>query len=488
MTITRHFVDVGGRRVHYRRSGSGPPVVLLHESPRSSYALIPLLQRLGPGLTGFALDTPGYGDSDPLTLVRPDIADFADAVAAAMAAIGIDAAPVYGTHTGASIALECAARHPKRCIAALLDGFPVFTPAEQADSLSTYLPPFLPSADGTHMAWLWARVRDQFLFFPWNRYAESARLWRALPDARFLTGVALDFLRAGDFYRVGYAAAFRHRPRAALASLTVPTVIGAREDDLLFGHLDRLPDLPAGVAIDRFSANRDLWGERMRAHFLAHATGAAPPVSHGPLPAARVGGTYVDLPGGGQIFVRGATGGEGLPLVLIHPSPGGSSYWFDSLQRLAGRRPVLAFDLPGHGDSDPPSAPGLDGVVESLELALARLGIDAAELRGAGTGAVVAGALQRINPGRYRSVSMTDLPVAGVAPPPALIEGTAGGHLMSAWYQVRDDAILGPWYARPARHRCGSDLDVQALHRQTIDLLKAPFDLVLLHEMLAATG
>jgi pimeloyl-ACP methyl ester carboxylesterase len=34
--VTRHFVEVDGRRVHYRTCGSGPPLVLLHGSPGDS--------------------------------------------------------------------------------------------------------------------------------------------------------------------------------------------------------------------------------------------------------------------------------------------------------------------------------------------------------------------------------------------------------------------------------------------------------------------
>ncbi len=485
MTITRHFVDVGGRRVHYRRSGSGPPVVLLHESPRSSAALIPLLQRLGDGLTGFALDTPGYGQSDALPMERPEIADFADAVAATMAAIGIAGAPVYGTHTGASIALECAVRRPARCCAAVLDGFPVFSHREQAEYLAHYLPPFRPAIDGTHLAWLWARVRDQFLFFPWNRRGEAARLWRPLPDATFLTGVALDFLRAGDFYRVGYAAAFRHRPQTSLAALAVPTVIGAREDDLLFSHLERMPALPDCVAIDRFSRDRDLWGATLRTHFHRLATGTSPPPDHAALPDARIGSTYVDLPHG-QLHVQGAFGGEGRPVVLIHPSPGGSAYWFDTLQRLAGRRPVLAVDLPGHGDSDPVDAPDLINLVEILDAALEKLGIDEAEIRGAGTGAVVAQALQRHNAQNYPELTLIDPPGEGAGVPLAHPVGLEGGHLMAAWHHVRDEAILGPWCARPGLHRFGDELDVAAIHRCSVDMLKAPVDTVLLKNLLRA--
>ena len=50
MTITRHFIDVTNpdgsrRRVHYRRAGMGPPVVLIHQSPRSGAEYEGLIKR-----------------------------------------------------------------------------------------------------------------------------------------------------------------------------------------------------------------------------------------------------------------------------------------------------------------------------------------------------------------------------------------------------------------------------------------------------------
>jgi pimeloyl-ACP methyl ester carboxylesterase len=260
----RHYITVGDRQQHYRRCGKGPAVVLLHESPRSSAALLPLIEKLGDGFTIFALDTPGYGGSDPLPHARPEIEEYADALADTFDALGIERAPVYGTHTGALIAFEFARRHRDRCTVCVLDGFPVFTPNEREQFLASYLPPFRPDAQGAHLAWLWSRVRDQFRFFPWNYRGDDARLPIPLPPIDRIHLVAMDFLAAGDGYRTGYAAAFRHDTGAALARLDIPIVAAAREDDLLFSHLDRMPKLPEGSRIVRLSADRDVWGKALR--------------------------------------------------------------------------------------------------------------------------------------------------------------------------------------------------------------------------------
>ena len=108
-SITRHYIDVQGRRVHYRRCGEGPPVVMLHESPRSGTALLALMA-LGPvNVTMLAFDTPGCGDSEPLNNPDAEIADYADAFARTLTALGIERAVVYGTHTGAAMSTRTGA-------------------------------------------------------------------------------------------------------------------------------------------------------------------------------------------------------------------------------------------------------------------------------------------------------------------------------------------------------------------------------------------
>ena len=473
--ITRHYLDVGGRLVHYRRAGHGPPVVLLHASPRSSVELLPLIELLPDGVTVFALDTPGYGQSAPLPLARPTLADYADALRATMAALGIARAPVHGTHTGASIAYELALRHPDACALALLDGFPVFTALEREEALANYLPPFRPAVDGTHLTWLWSRVRDQTMFFPWYRRGMGARLHLPPAPAAALHAIALDVLRAGDGYRVAYAAAFAGKPLDSLAELRAPVLFGSRTDDVLLPHLDRLPTLPPGCAVEQFPAARPGYAAALHRHMLASGRGEAPAPAQATLPQGRAGWAYVDLPDG-QLHVRGSLGGSGQPLLLLHALPGSSLQYAAALDRTAGQRPAVAPDLPGAGDSDVWPEAGPAGATSALVALCDRMGFGATEVCGDGTGALLARWLHRRDPGRFALGTLTSLPRPDAAPPEAgrFAPDPVGAHLLAAWHHVRDSAILGGWERRePAPFDM---LDADALHAAAVELAKARSD------------
>ena len=122
--IERAFLTLPGRQVHYRRAGGGPAVVLLHQSPKSSEELIPMMRLLAPHFTVLAPDTPGYGLSDPIAApdTEPEIDAFADAVAEFFDGMGLERAGVYGLHTGAAIGTRFAARYPERVAALVANG------------------------------------------------------------------------------------------------------------------------------------------------------------------------------------------------------------------------------------------------------------------------------------------------------------------------------------------------------------------------------
>ena len=471
----RQTVDLAGREVGFRYAGSGPPAVLLHESPRSSVALLPLMERLAGRFTVFGFDTPGFGGSDPLAMDRPSSTDYADALADAMTALGIARAPVYGTHTGACIAMDLALGHPDRVSVAVMDGYPVFTPAEQEELLRAYLPPFRPSWDGVHVAWLWARVRDQFTFFPWYAAGNLGRLPRDPPPLDFHQLVVEDFLRAGDHYRPAYAAAFRFDGIGPLARVQVPVAIVAREDDLLFPHLDRLPDtLPDRIAVHRLGADRDAWGAAVGDIMAAHPGQAtAPQPAADPLGARQVRRRFMETPAGAA-HVRFAGPQDGRPVVLLHRTPGQAAELDDRLMRLGRHGPAIAIDLPGNGESDLAEPTGLSGIIAWIGGCLDALGIRDCDLAGEGTGAAFAAALAADGPVAVRRLTLAQAPAGADGNPessgapacPDLRPRWDGAHLAAAWYWARDSLLYRRWDARTAAGawRLPDDPPVGLLH------------------------
>lgn len=435
----RIAVTPGGRAIGYRRLGAGPAVALLHASPRSAAALLPLARRLAHRFTVFAFDTPGFGWSDPLPLERPDAHDYGDALVEAFDALGLGRVPVYGSHTGAAIAVAAALDHPDRVGAVALDGYAVFTPQEQAEALASYLAPLRPNWDGTHLAFLWSRVKDQFSFFPWYLRSQVARLPRPLLPPAAMQAVVQDFLAAGDAYRPGYAAAFRFPGLSALRRVTVPTVALARSDDLLFDDLDALTELPACVTIRRLGTEEAAWAAAVAGALQPGAEAAAPDSA----PHGGTGAMDVHrVPGGTIGSLR--TPGPGRPIVLLPPIPGSVRGEADLIRALARHRPVIAADLPGFGAS----ALDTPGAASTIADMLRQRGIDQYDVLACGESASIGAALCRTMPGA-RLVLLHPIPETGrAAIRDAMVDVTpqpGGGHLLAAWHQLRDTSLWWPW-------------------------------------------
>ena len=96
-----------------RVAGSGPAVLALHESPRSSHSLLPLIDALAHRYTVITLDTPGYGESDALEPSRPEASDFVAVIGGVLDALQIRNVLPYGTHTGAALEVAFALVQPE---------------------------------------------------------------------------------------------------------------------------------------------------------------------------------------------------------------------------------------------------------------------------------------------------------------------------------------------------------------------------------------
>ncbi len=463
MTITRHFIDVknpdgSARRVHYRRAGSGPPVLLIHQSPRSSAEYVPMLERWSADFTCLAPDTPGFGESAPLPNAAPVVNDYADAVIAFMDALDLPRAGAYGFHSGAITLITAAKRQPQRFNAVAAEGYAVWTDAERADFAARYTPPYTLMPYGEHLTWTWHRLREQSWFFPWYAADDAHRLPFPHDSARANHNMAMDVLAAGPSYALGYAAVLqapRDLPEPGAA--TPPCLLSGRGGDPLQAHIDRLGPLPPGWEAVKLETAADT-----EAASRAWLKARAEPAMVLPRPPDDEG--YVPVAGFGQLHWLGD---RACGHLHLH-APG-------SAAEFAARPGVLALDLPGHGLSDCfAEAPTLDQLADVLEAALEML--VTADLR-----AVTGDGITEVLAARLATRLGLEPAAAGNAPVPGFPDLAAdrfGSHLTRAWGYARAEAAFAPWDAPSAENAIPvvpGALDPARLHRRTLAALRARF-------------
>lgn len=64
-SITRHSWDFEGIEVHYDKTGSGPPLLILHGWGSSAQVMLPLAKSLADRYTCYVPDLPGFGRTAP---------------------------------------------------------------------------------------------------------------------------------------------------------------------------------------------------------------------------------------------------------------------------------------------------------------------------------------------------------------------------------------------------------------------------------------
>ena len=483
LRIGKHFVSVGIRRVHYLRAGSGPALVLLHASACSAKVMRPLIETFAARFTTLAPDTPGFGLSDKLAVEAPTVEDFADALAETLDALGIAQAAVYGRHTGASIAIEFAARHPARCAMALTDGYPLLSGDYDEAHIRDYLRPIVPSWDGTHLVWLWFRYREQHAFWPWNAQRLANRADQDVPDDAFLHRGVVEFLEAGDDYRLGYAAPFRHDAIGAFGRLKVPVCFGTRAGDWLHRQV---PLYPTGTWHEEMPRDAEAAARRELDILLRHPAGTVPPAPPpcAPLPG-RATTDYVDV-GGASLLVRSVATSESAPLLVLPHLPGSSWLYEELLHAVGEARPAYAIDVPGHGESDamPGNPQSVDVWADSMLRAIDALGLGRLHVYGHNGGATLAVELAIRAPGRVLSVVL-DAPVilddeerSRLADhyAPDIVPSWDGSHLLRAWHHLRDQELWWPWFDRRRAAIRGNEarIDPEALTRRVREILKQP--------------
>lgn len=458
LPMQRAFVEAGGRRAHLRRWGDGPAVVLVHGSPQSSRAVETQASVMAAaGLCAIAPDTPGNGLSDALAKPDPDSGDYARALAELLDVLGLGRVGLYGFHTGAATATAFAALYPDRTTAVVVDGLPAWTEAERSELLGGYLPPFRPHWDGSHLTWMWARLEEQTVFFPWHTPEPAARMDYDVSSPEHIHANAMDLLDAGDAYRPAYRAAFTFRPEAWLERVAAPMLIAATALDPLRPHLAR-PTLAARPS-QVFDSGPEL--HRAAAAFLRAAPGDPAPAAFPRL--SRTAGFA--LTGSGPLAWRGRLDGAGRLRVWLHAAGRSARAPADA------EGPALAFDLPGHGESRDLPLGDVQATVALIGEAARAMGLDQAEVSGAGLGRRLAEALDGRADDEDAAAGARALLAHGV---PSLAPEWDGAHLLRAFRIARWERLFEPWFARDRLHaKPQGDLAPDAVHARAVELLKA---------------
>lgn len=221
--IRKGYADTPHGQIHYHAvEGTEPAIVFLHQTALSAKTYDPTLRVLDLPNRLIALDTPGFGGSyDPEGW--PALEDYADQLLGALDALGAHTFHLFGHHTGASLAIEIAARSPDRVLSIMLGG-PVFmTPEERDAFVAGYRDPITPQRDGTHLMTNWGYVAAHNpgcdVAIMQDSTADLMRAWRGRPQA--------------------YMAVAQHDTAARATAVTCPVLLLTTPGDFFHMHFDR---------------------------------------------------------------------------------------------------------------------------------------------------------------------------------------------------------------------------------------------------------
>ncbi len=441
--ITRHFIDVlkdgKKRRVHYRKAGSGPILLMVHQSPRSSKEYELLMEKWSAHFTCIAPDTPGFGQSDALP-GNPEINQYADALINLLDALKIEKCAAYGFHSGGIILVTAVKRHANRFSVLAVGGYAIWSEEEMTLFSDSYLPEFHPSDYGEHLTWLWNRILEQTWFFPWFAADQDHRLSVAHDDPERVDAVVREMLDAGNAYQAGYGAVLSAPKDIPGVDADVPPcLISAYNGDPLQEHIDRLGELPPRWLAKKVTSPEEHQTVSLE-HLLAHVQPAA-----NKLPEVQDAG-FISIHSNkfeGLIHWRGTKGADTL---VIHAPAKNCPKNLNAQQ--------IGIDLPGHGLSD-------DWINDApLQWADWQFVIDAICSK-LGTTNLVFNALPKGEPNKLY---------------PNLEPDRFGNYLTKAWQIVRAQHVFDPWYEANSTHAIAFDpesLSPEKLAENHLALLNA---------------
>lgn len=225
--VKRAYAEGPFGQIHYRiarpeSAASAPPLLCLHQSPKSGRDYEALMAQLGCERVVIAPDTPGYGQSDAPPQ-PPAIEDYAGAMAALVETLRrageLPPGPIdlMGYHTGGVIAASLAAREPERVRRIVFVSLAAFDLAVRTERLAHMDVFAVPREDNGNIDALLAigeSLNDKRLDPEWRH--------RALGEI-LTTGMRMPW---------GFRAVYDHDMAADLQALAMPALVLCPRDDL----------------------------------------------------------------------------------------------------------------------------------------------------------------------------------------------------------------------------------------------------------------
>ena len=463
--VTRHYRQGRFGQLHYRLAKpkqsseqliNKTPLLFLHPTANSSRIYNHLLAEMGNDRLAIAIDTPGFGLSDPPPF-QSTITDYAASIAEFISELGEEfnfkQVDLFGYHSGSKIAVSLAQQQPELVRRLVMVSAPIYTSEEliEEQKLLTTPTPNIWLTNGDVLKSHWQQR--------WDNRDELTSAWYVQREV----AEGLDNLENTPKFNL---AAFDLQFDQQLPLIEHPLLVICPGDEFWLATLKAKPFIRNGKLIERQNWSNGFLDLRtnecavlLREFLDGSAADREPNTKLLPAPPAKsarstkllVHRGFHDGPYGALHYrLANPPTASNLqqprrPIVLLHMSPN-SSRVFDALViSLSATRSVLALDTPGFGESEPPMQPiGIEQFAATTLDLIQALDFDEVDVLGYHTGSMTAIELALIAPDRIKHVVQISSPI--YTPEEQLAASQKyrakelqndGSHLVAAWQNLQ---------------------------------------------------
>jgi len=184
-------------------------------SPYSSVIYEKFIREIGSDRIALALDTPGFGNSDPPP-EPPLIQDYAFAMGDVIDELGLETIDLIGFHTGSKVALELARQRPETVRKIIFISIAYWTKEEILKRETTVRRPELTS-DGSHLVNAWNGSMK------WSMKERTPMMLAEVFYAQTINPSIIHW---------GHQAAYQYDVETAMNEIKQPVLVLNPEDDL----------------------------------------------------------------------------------------------------------------------------------------------------------------------------------------------------------------------------------------------------------------